>query len=73
VLLLTAFFLQKSVKDAVDLTPQGNSAAVSNQTSLGCFYVTEILSWGCGWGSIEVDIEAEVDLRLGLKWGWVEV
>ena len=44
-------------------------------TRLGCFYVTAILSWGCGW--VEFDIEAEswngVELRLRLRWGWVEL
>ena len=38
-------------------------------TRLGCFYVTAILSWGNAWGWVEVDIEAEVDL----KWGWDEI
>ena len=33
--------------------------------------VTDILSWGKGW--VEVDIKAEVDLNLRLKWGWDEI
>ena len=36
-------------------------------TSLGCFYVTAILSWGYGWGWVEAD------LHLRLKWDWDEI
>ena len=36
---------------------------------LGCFYVTALLSWGCGWVKVEIEAQAEVDLRLRLKWG----
>ena len=42
-------------------------------TWLGCFYVTVILSPGWVWGWFEVEIVAEVDLRLTLKCGWVKV
>ena len=37
------------------------------ETRLGCFYVTAILSWGYGWGWFEVE------LNLRLKWGWYEI
>ena len=42
-------------------------------TRLGCFYGTAILSWGYGWGLIEVDIEAEVEMRLSRSLVGVEI
>ena len=42
--------------------------AFPNVTRLGCFYVTAISSWGCGWGWVEFEIEAEAEVRL--SWGW---
>ena len=39
---------------------------------MGCFYVTGILSWKCGWGwdCTWVWFEAEVEVGLSLGWGW---
>ena len=52
------------------------------RTRLGCFYVTAMLSWGCGWFETEVEMRfsgglVEIELRLSwvgveISWHWIK-
>ena len=45
-------------------------------TRLGCFYVTAMLSWGCGWFETEVEMTFSgglVEIELRLIWVGVEI